>query len=720
MMDTTNNCSDILNVKDYTVIVHSKKKNSAQDESPAAVAAEIRNSADNKNDNTSHRIFYKRESNDSIVNSTRSIPPSLPTLLSRSAETLAAPSIRRNKRDRGSNDYSPTNRKGESSISSLTDESIPLENNYQYCSSQGHYSSTDITETDNVGEAQLLLFRQKQQQEEEDTNSVKNRMILCCFPTSSYSASSSSLTTKRANTSAATDRPEQRQHDIQCDDETVQLLKKEKEQQQQGKCTYQKLYLLQTWPMLQYFPQFQYLKPLVISFHLDIPETRTTTTMEFYKFDCTKKTPFTALFKFPLGQLPPSQHSQQCTGLLRRSAVLPSHQIDGDWVLVSVGGRSGWAKRRPSHNTLPTYIEEGGAGGALLDKISRFTWVHLWMGNHIFWFGGRLMLGSDAPLFVVTNFLIALGLLVHTCVVLPQLLLVPNTSMVYPIVGTILFSFGSFIFLWASAVIDPGILPALPSPNKPNIPRKQQLTEKSGIRTSNISDLLNDIPIGGPLGYRYCATCNIFRPPRSKHCNSCNVCVSKFDHHCPWVGNCIGERNHPSFFLFLLNISCLCVTVTWCSFQVLGNAYRTTLQLNSNNHVSLSLNTTTESDTHTIHQTGNIASFLLEFGRDTWETVAQHPTVVILFSFCILSGWSLISLTVFHSMIISLAQTTNERVRGVYRHRRHLNSADEGCCNNWINTFTKPRPPSLLPPCFHTYLDVSNLRASKEDTQEQV
>lgn len=714
-------------MKDYTVVVHRKTKtNLAQDELPPVEgqkATETRNIGHGE-------LLHTMESNDSIISSARSIPPSLPTLVSRSVETLAVapPSSRRTKRDRGSNEYSPTNQKGESSISSLTDDSMLLANNLHHYP-QGHYSSTDVTETGNVDQAQILLRRQQQQQEEIIV--PKCRISFCsCFPmdssySTSYSLHSSLTTTRRLNT------PQQQEgqsREVEYESETATLLSKQTPSQQRGKCTYQKLYLLQAWPTLQHFPQFQYLKPIVSSLQLDIPTATNTTrsmtpTMEFYKFNCTKETPFTALFKFPLGQLPPNQHSQQCTGLLRRSAVLPSHQIEGDWVLVSVGGRSGWAKRRCSPNTqmlLPTYPEEGGSGGALLDPVSKFTWVHLWMGNHIFWFGGRLMLGSDAPLFVVTNFLIATGLLVHSLVVLPQLLqlLPPNQSASHPIFGTIFFSIGSFAFLWASATIDPGVLPAVPSPNKPDLPRKIEKLDVTGT-SSSLDELLNEIPIGGPMGYRYCATCNIFRPPRSKHCNSCNVCVSKFDHHCPWVGNCIGERNHSLFFLFLINISCLCVTVTWCSFQVLANVYQAILQTNTH-HISSLLNATVDTDSHTLHQTSSIAAFLLEFGRVLLETVVQHPAVVLLFAFCVLSGWSLISLTLFHSMIISLAQTTNERVRGVYRHRGHLNSADEGCCTNWMNAFLQPRPPSLLPPSFHTYMNVGNPSESSENCKQEL
>lgn len=218
------------------------------------------------------------------------------------------------------------------------------------------------------------------------------------------------------------------------------------------------------------------------------------TIQRYYKFTASPMTPFAALHKRPgVGD------AGGVTGLLRRSAVLPSHGTDptGDWILVSVGGRSGWARKRKK-----------AAGPGSFVMVEKFKATEGWMGNHIFVCGGKFMLGSDAPLFLFTNALIILGLIVHYLLLLPRLvhpwwLPIAWNYWVSGVLAAI-----AMISLWISATMDPGIIPAVSSPIRPEPPEGQ---------------------IGGPLGYRYCSTCNIFRPPRSKHCNSCNVCVSKFD-----------------------------------------------------------------------------------------------------------------------------------------------------------------------------------------------
>jgi len=70
------------------------------------------------------------------------------------------------------------------------------------------------------------------------------------------------------------------------------------------------------------------------------------------------------------------------------------------------------------------------------------------------------------------------------------------------------------------------------------------------------------------LGYRWCETCLIVRPPRASHCKDCDNCVLRMDHHCPFVGNCIGARNYGYFVSLLVFVGMLGVgtMVGWILF----------------------------------------------------------------------------------------------------------------------------------------------------------
>lgn len=219
------------------------------------------------------------------------------------------------------------------------------------------------------------------------------------------------------------------------------------------------------------------------------------TIQRYYRFSPTPASTFAALHKRP------GHHDAgSVAGLLYRAAVIPSHGTDptGEWILVSVGGRSGWARKRRST----------AVGGFVVAR--QFQASESWMANHVFLFGGKIMLGSDAPLFLFVNCLLTSLIGLYLFWLLPKLedptwLLTVRQNFILTCTLFVI----SIINFWICATMDPGILPPLSSPIKPPIP--------------------NDGNVGGPLGHRYCATCNIFRPPRSKHCNSCNVCVSRFD-----------------------------------------------------------------------------------------------------------------------------------------------------------------------------------------------
>lgn len=382
----------------------------------------------------------------------------------------------------------------------------------------------------------------------------------------------------------------------------------------------------------------------------------------YYRFEATPVTPVVALYKRP--------HTDSgVTGLLRRSAVVPSHGTsERDWILVSVGGRSGWARRHPSGPFQPA---------------DAFIAHQAWMGNHAFLFKGKCMLGSDAPSLVLTNTLLLGCGLYHFLVVFPRLSEShTNTSLWY---NTSMFLLvASFILLWVTACLDPGIIPARSSPLRPEPP--------AGLvgHSSN--------------SYRYCSTCNIFRPPRSKHCNSCNVCVSEFDHHCPWTGNCIGERNHVWFVCFLAAVTTLSSFVTGCVAMLVADTFVDLFLVNTGG-IGPVYNSTDGVDSPAFQ-----SSFL--YDKDAWTTLWQAistmPVTVLFGLFLLLCAWSLLSLLAYHALLISVAQTTNERVRGVYL--TSSNPRDQGCCLNCITFFTRKTSPSLLPPDFSKEVKLQHAR----------
>uniref|UniRef100_A0A0N4ZCC4 Palmitoyltransferase n=1 Tax=Parastrongyloides trichosuri TaxID=131310 RepID=A0A0N4ZCC4_PARTI len=70
---------------------------------------------------------------------------------------------------------------------------------------------------------------------------------------------------------------------------------------------------------------------------------------------------------------------------------------------------------------------------------------------------------------------------------------------------------------------------------------------------------------------KFCTTCLLIRPHRSKHCKFCNKCILRFDHHCPWIGNCIGANNHLQFLMYLLLlIFSLIVIIYGCICNILS------------------------------------------------------------------------------------------------------------------------------------------------------
>jgi len=175
--------------------------------------------------------------------------------------------------------------------------------------------------------------------------------------------------------------------------------------------------------------------------------------------------------------------------------------------------------------------------------------------------------------------------------------------------------------------------------------------------------------------------------------------------HCPWIGNCIGQRNHLSFFIFLISISIFTIVVSVSCLRVLGESYHECLVEEENKRIEkeqqynvddqfwnpyYDTNPNVDSTEYTSSTTDHSDTTKPFQYHIAFRTISNLPIEVAFGLFSLLCAWSLTSLTCFHGLIITLAQTTNERVRGVYQYGGIGNPADEGCIKNWM---------SVLCPC---------------------
>ena len=275
--------------------------------------------------------------------------------------------------------------------------------------------------------------------------------------------------------------------------------------------------------------------------------------------------------------------------------------------------------------------------------------MDVWPGHHTFLFGGRLVIGSNPWLFLLTLALQLVSLaLFATCVALPSSASeAPPFSLYYCLPILVLFP-PLFLSFLAASLSDPGILPPL---------------------STFIPALPSQVDIDG-LGRKWCVYCRLWRARRAKHCKYCHVCVDEFDHHCPWIGNCVGKRNYRYYCCFILLLTILAPYMAALSVW------------------------------YVIHQVETHGS----------HSLYQHyqPLIALLLSlFFLLVALFSLSLSLFHLQLLCTGQTTNEQVRHVWQQQQQqqqqsqqggggVSTYHRGCMGNTVRVCVEAAQPGTV------------------------
>ena len=324
----------------------------------------------------------------------------------------------------------------------------------------------------------------------------------------------------------------------------------------------------------------------------------------------------------------------------RRGIVLQAYEHDrpndereavklGDeegWILVAYRGKLGFARAQSFR------------------RVNSCRKYELFEGRNFFFDNGRYMIGPDLPSFRWSNVLLVAPVVVFYVLVAPS---ITPASTAGPWIGVITVLFLTALYnLYATAFTDPGILPPRlpPEPNVVPPPVVSALSSPPPVSASGHPLLENTDTRSAPGGYRYCRTCRIYRPPRSKHCSTCDNCVMDFDHHCPWTSNCVGRNNYLNFTSFVIATSLLAVCMLAACVQRLvasSSAFIAGVKLAAGDS----------------SPPPSGADVLNHLGRTDGGSIAV--ALEAFFAIFAVGG-----LAVYHTYLIAVGQTTNENLIG--------------------------------------------------------
>mmetsp|Transcript_49829 Transcript_49829/g.112031 ORF Transcript_49829/g.112031 Transcript_49829/m.112031 type:complete len:396 (+) Transcript_49829:51-1238(+) len=305
------------------------------------------------------------------------------------------------------------------------------------------------------------------------------------------------------------------------------------------------------------------------------------------------------------------------------------------------------------HEESPT--EPDAEIAALRDGNQLVPRWQAWPGNNRFFFKGRFMTGPEPAMLLCTSGMLLLPVCGFFATAIPAVVLREAGSPELPVSPAMLLLPAALLLIsaivslfWASFT-EPGIIPR-------QDPKRGFAGQ--GQRPPRLEQIINGVKVS----LKWCSTCEIYRPPRSKHCAFCNNCVLKFDHHCPWVSNCIGIRNYRYFVCFVLSSFCLALYVLVALIVV-------------------SLHLLWHLNTHS-------------FNAYVKELASTNPLMLALIVFigCVL--FPLANLSVFHCYLIARNTTTNEEITRAY----DRNPFSLGLVRNFKQFLFSCQEPTLIEP----------------------